>query len=149
MKKKLSTTILSILLLTTFSCCQSDDSIKTDKEYLIGIWKVKKIKTYGDLNGELVIFYERIFDNEPYNKLTFYSNQNVTYRNLDLIEMINGKWTLNGKNLKTDLKLDLPITTGFGTKYFFPESDIIKINDTELILKSPIGNLYTETFFEK
>lgn len=156
MKKPL---FIVIILLIIFSCNKNDDP-KTDKEYLIGTWTIKKVKTYYYLNGELDKIDETVFDKEPYSKLNFDSNQNVTYEDPDFTKIINGKWNLNNKNLKTDLKIDLGSSTGFGTQYFFPENNIIEINDVELILKSPMSlettdlnggkfKYYNETFFQK
>lgn len=146
-------------VLTLISCSQDDATIKTDEDYLEGTWTIKKTITYNYLNGELEAIKESILE-EPYPTLTFTSNNEVTYLNPDFENLITGNWDLDVKNLKTDLKIDLSSSSGYGTIYFFPENIITSISETDLILKSPMSiertslngdklKYYTKTFLEK
>ncbi len=67
---------------------------------------------------------------------------------------------LNEKTIRTDLKINMSSSSGYGTVYFFPENTIVLLNDTELLLKSPMsleatysnGNkvkYYSENFLER
>lgn len=154
-----------IFLLTIFtfiafiSCSKDDESGKTDEDYLQGTWTVKKTKTYYYVNGELETTKESILE-EPYPTLYFDANKDVTYSNPDYTTPIIGKWDLNEKRLITNLKIDLSSSTGYSSFYFFPENEVTFINETKLILKSPMssertssnGNKlkdYSETYLER
>lgn len=129
--------LLILILLTFFSCSQDDSSKKTDKDFLIGTWTIKKTMTYHYINGELESVQEFI-SKQPYSTLSFESNRAVVYSNQDFTDPIYGEWILNEKILNTDLKMEVSSSTGFRTFYFFPATTIILINETELILKSPM-----------
>ena len=158
MKKILLFTFFTFL--TFISCSEDDASSKSDEDYLEGTWTIKKTITYHYLNGELDTIKESILK-EPYSTLHFASNNEVTYSNPDFTIPILGKWDLNEKKLVTDLKLELSSSTGYGSFYFFPENTITLINETELILKSPMSieatfypdgdkiKHYAETYLEK
>lgn len=157
MKKLLLLT--SFAFLTFISCNIQDSSTKSDQDYLEGTWTIKKTITYYYLNGELETIKESILE-EPYPTLNFAPNNKVTYSNPDYENMITGNWDLDEKNLKTDLKIDLSSSSGYGSIYFFPENIITLISGTDLTLKSPMSKErtssngdklkdYTETFLEK
>ncbi|MFD2518756.1 hypothetical protein [Salinimicrobium flavum] len=156
--KKILPTIL-IILITFFSCSEDDESNKTDEDYLRGTWTIKKSKTYYYLNGEPDTLKESILE-EPWSTLNFNSNKEVTYSNPDYTKPVIGKWVLNDKVLRTDLKIDPGSSTGYGPVYFFPENAITLLNDTELKLISPMSleathsngdkiKYYSETYLEK
>lgn len=140
-------TALGILILF-LSCSQDDAQDKTDEEYLKGTWAIKEAKTYQYLNGELDEIKDTIFK-EPYSTLKFDSNKEVTYSTRQYTNPISGKWNLNDKLLTTDLKIDLSSSSGYGTIYFFPENEIIFLDDSELILRSPMSGEATRSNGDK
>ena len=157
--EKLFLPVLLFILALLFSCSRDDAREKTDEDYLKGTWTIKEVKTYHFLNGELDNIKDTIFE-EPYSTLHFDSNNDVTYSAQFYTNPITGKWNLNEKLLTTNLKIELSSSSGFRTFYVFPENSIILINDSELILKSPMSpegtfsngdkiQSYVETYLEK
>lgn len=158
MKKLLPLTLIFIFIFS--SCSRDDEPGKTDEEYLVGTWTVKKTNTFRYLNEELDSTETKIFE-EPYSTLSFDANKNVAYTNSVYTNTINGQWVLNEKILKTDLKINLSASTGYNTLYIFPENTIVLLNDTELVLRSPMSlevlhwpggdktKYYSETYLEK
>lgn len=157
MKKYLA--LIVIVLISLSSCNEDDPTIKPDEDYLVGTWTIKKIKTYHYLNGELDNMEESIYT-EPYSTLKFDIDKTVTYSNPDFTETIIGTWDLDQKILKTDLKLELRSSSGYSMFYFFPENTISLLNETELVLKTPMSlkvgsttenktEYYSETYLEK
>ena len=157
--EKLFLPVLLFILALLFSCSRDDVPVKTDEDYLKGTWTIKEAKTYHYLNGELDNIKDTIFE-EPYSTLQFDSNKEVIYSVQFYSKPITGKWNLNEKTLTTNLKVDLSSSTGYRTFYFFPENSITLINDSELILKSPMSGeatysngdriqSYVETYLEK
>jgi hypothetical protein len=159
MKKIIKTSIL-ILFLSFYSCSEESILATSEKDYLIGNWRIIKVKTFNYLNNKLDNVEEKNFDKPNQSKLNFEENGNVSYLSPEFIKEINGIWNLNNKVLKTDLNIDLT-SAGYGIRYFFPENEIILINKNQLTLKSPMslesviqpnGNkikFYTETYLEK
>ncbi len=148
-----------IILLALISCSKDVEPDKTDEELLNGTWTIKKAVTYKYLNGEVDAIEESISE-EPYSQLKFNLDKEVIYSDPGITQPIKGKWLLNEKNLKTDLKLEPGSSTGYGTIYFFPENTILELNQTELILRSPMSQevthengdktkAYTETYLER
>lgn len=157
MKKILLLTFFAFL--TFISCSKDDASTKSDEDYLQGTWTVKKTITYYYLNGELDTTKESNLE-KPHSTLHFAPNNEVTYLNPDFTNPIIGLWRLNDKKLMTDLKLNLSSSSGYGSIYFFPENAITLLNETDLILKSPMSvertssngdklKDYSETYLEK
>ncbi|MGB7786723.1 MAG: hypothetical protein WBL27_11525 [Salinimicrobium sp.] len=159
--EKLFLPVLLFILALLFSCSRDDGPAKTDEDYLKGTWTIKEAKTYHYLNGELDKIKDTIFK-EPYATLDFGSNKDVTYSTYHYTNPISGKWALNEKEkvLTTNLKIELSSSSGYGTIYFFPENRIMLVNDSELILKSPMSGeatrsngdkfqSYVETYLEK
>lgn len=151
--------LLLILLFIIFSCNKVDKPVKTDEEKLTGTWTIKKNLTHWYLNGEPDRIEESIAE-QPYSYLTFDSNKNVSYTNPSYTNEIKGQWDLDEKALRTSLKIDMSSSSGYSTFYFFPESTIVLLNDSELVLKSPMSlesthpngdkiKYYSETYLER
>lgn len=157
--EKIFLPVLLFILALLFSCSRDDAPDKTDEDYLKGTWTIKEAKTYHYLNGELDNIKDTIFE-APHSTLNFDSNKDVTYSEQSYTTPITGKWNLNEKLLTTNLKIEVNSSSGYRTFYFFPENSIILINDSELILKSPVSpeatnsngdkiQSYVETYLEK
>lgn len=151
--------LLLLLLFSIFSCSKDDEPTIKDEDLLTGTWNIHKTKTYHFVNGELDSIQETIYE-VPYSTLTFDSNKTVTYSNDKFTQPITGTWVLSEKLLFTDLHLQLSASTGYGTRYFFPENTISLLTQSTLILQSPMSlehtfmngdkiKHYTETYLEK
>ena len=119
----------------------------TDEDHLIN-------DTWTPLQTETFYYYDDVFErsevsiSQTNKKIDFQKNNIVFYESPDLTEVIQGTWEIDpsGESLLTDIHLALQSSTGHDKVYFFyPESKIIELNTTNLILESMPETFYIAT----
>lgn len=160
MKSSFKISILTLFLFF-FSCSDNDAPTLSEKENLVGVWKIFKVKTFTYIDGKLDKVEEKSFEESDQSKLIFTNKGKVSYSSKEFKTQINGIWELNNRILRTNLSIDLSPATGYGTIYLFPENEVILLSQNLLTLKyttsiehmlMPSGEKYkycTETYLKK
>lgn len=128
------------LVIVLISCSEKELEL-TNKEQLIvnHRWKlertVKKVYSNSKLDRVTV---DSIIDDTKKDILVFHSDKKVDLTKNNIDTVLTGVWELSEDEvfLYTDLKVDLPASTGYPAIYYYPHSKIEEVTSKELILRT-------------